>query len=143
MAEIVFLVEIGTDPATIQDALTTRTGIISWWTTSAQVPKEPGETIAVAFPEAPVPFTLRIDQVDPERVAWTSVGDFPPHWQGTEVVWNLAAKPDGSGTMLFFEHRGFAAADQALGHTAMTWAQLMMRLQAYAESGRADPLFVV
>ncbi len=67
--------------------------------------------------------------------------DFPLHWSGTEVRWQLNDHPSGSGTQLFFAHSGFAAPDPMLGHTAYTWALLMDHLRRYAETGVADPFF--
>ncbi len=117
-------------------------GITGWWTTDAKVPTAVGERLTVGFPEAPMPFELSVDEVSDGRVRWTSVGSLPPHWEGTEIVFNIDADPSGSGTQLFFEHRGFASADPMLGHTAYTWALLMGKLTAFAETGTPDPFFV-
>ena len=141
MAEAVFLVDIAAGKGAIRDALTTQEGITSWWTTQAKVPSGTGERMTLEFPEAPMPFELSVDEVGDDRVRWTSVGSCPPHWEGTEIVWNIGDHPSGSGSQVFFEHRGFAAADPMLGHTAYTWALLMGHLAAYAQSGTADPFF--
>lgn len=138
MAEAVFLVDIDSDRTAVRNALTTQEGIVGWWTTEASVSDG---AMKLGFPEAPLPFELRVDEVGDDRVRWTSVGAFPPHWADTEIVWNLMDHSEGSGTQLFFEHRGFAAADPMLGHTAYTWALLMSHLKSYAETGRAGPLF--
>lgn len=139
MAEAVFLVDIDAAPSTIRDALDSREGIVAWWTTDADV--EPGRHLTLRFPEAPVPFDLRVDAVGDDRVQWTSVGDFPPHWAGTEIAFNLMDNPDASGSRVFFEHTGFAAPDPMLGHTAFTWANLMNHLKAYCETGTPGPFF--
>ena len=97
--------------------------------------------MTVGFPEAPMSFELMVDEISDDRVQWTSVGSFPPHWEGTEIVFNLGEHPSGSGMQLFFEHRGFGTADAMLGHSAYTWALLMGKLSAYAETGAADPFF--
>lgn len=142
MAETVFLVAIPAEPKVVRDAISTEEGIKSWWTDDARVPREVGQSIEVGFPDAPTRFALRIDETGDDRIVWTSTGDFPPHWQGTEVRWNISAAPEGEGTMLFFEHVGFPAADDFLGHTAFTWAQLMLSLQRFVESGKPKPFFV-
>ena len=142
MAEAVLLVDIAADKASIRAALSTQEGITSWWTTDANVSGGVGGRMALGFPEAPMPFDLRVDEVGDDRVRWTSVGSFPPHWEGTEVVWTIDDHPSGSGSQVFFEHRGFATADPMLGHTAYTWALLMGHLASYAQTGVADPFFV-
>jgi len=141
MAEAVFLVDIDADRHSIKQALSTESGIKSWWTTRANVPANVGEVMTVGFSEAPAPFQLRVDEASDERVRWTSVGDFPPHWVGTEVVFNLMKNPDKVGTRLLFEHKGFATADPMLGHTAFTWANLMHTLKNYSETGTPSPFF--
>lgn len=138
MAESVFLVDIDAPRPTIREALTSEKGIRSWWTADATVT---GERLDLGFPDAPSRFALRVDEVGDETVRWTSIGDFPPHWVGTDVRWQLMDHPSGSGSQIFFAHAGFAAADPMLGHTAYTWAQLMGHLKRYAESGEAGPFF--
>jgi uncharacterized protein YndB with AHSA1/START domain len=140
MSEAVFLVDIQASPAAVRQALTTREGIVQWWTDRADVPTDVGEILELGFPEAPAPFQLRIDTVADDLVGWTSTGDFPPHWRGTEVRFHL--DDHGGATRLFFEHRGFPAPDPALGHTAFTWAQLMVNLKRYLEGEGAGPMFV-
>ena len=138
MAEAVFLVDINAGKEAIIDALTTQEGIVSWWTTDAEVS---GTELSLGFPEAPMRFSLRVDAVGDSAVDWSSVGEFPPHWVGTTISWQLMDHPEGAGSQLLFTHGGFAAPDAMLGHTSYTWAQLMGHLKAYAESGIAKPFF--
>ncbi|MGI9609229.1 MAG: SRPBCC family protein [Acidimicrobiia bacterium] len=138
MAEAVFLVDIDADQATIVEALTTQQGIVSWWTTDAEVS---GSSLQLGFPEAPLPFSMRVDEVGPNKVVWSSAGEFPPHWVGTTVTWQLMDHPEASGSQLLFTHAGFAAPDAMLGHSSYTWALLMGHLKSYAESGIAKPFF--
>lgn len=139
MAEAVFLVEIDAAPEAVREALTTRDGIVRWWTARAEVPTDVGGVMELGFPDAPAPFHLRIDTVADDRVGWTSVGAFPPHWQGTGIAFHLSG--EGGATKLFFEHGGFDAPDPALGHTAFTWAQLMVNLKRYLEGEAVEPMF--
>lgn len=143
MAEIVFLVDIDASRDRIRDALTTRDGLVGWWTTDTDGSGAPGSMLSLGFPDAPARFSLRVDDVTDGGVAWTSVGEFPPHWRSTEIVFTIADDDDGSGCRVFFEHRGFDAADPMTGHTAFTWANLMNSLKAYCETGAANAFFVV
>lgn len=138
MAEAVFLVDIEADKGTVRRALTSHDGIVSWWTVDAEVSES---DLSLGFPDAPARFAMHVDEASEEKVSWSSVGEFPPHWVDTAVTWQLSDHPSGSGTQLLFTHGGFPAPDMMLGHTSYTWAQLMGSLKAYAETGRANPFF--
>ena len=141
MAEIVFLVDINESPGTIREALSSRDGLMSWWTTDIEGSGDPGSTLSLGFPDAPARFTIRVDDVADRVVRWTSIGDFPPHWNSTEIVFTIM-EGDGDGSRLFFEHLGFPAADPMTGHTAFTWANLMNNLKEVCETGVARAFFL-
>lgn len=141
MAEIVFLVDIGASPHVIRNALASNDGLVSWWTTDTNGSGEPGSTLSLGFPDAPARFSLHVDSADDDGVRWTSTGEFPPHWQATQISFDVGENPDASGSRVFFEHSGFADADPMVGHTAFTWANLMNSLKAYCESGEPEPFF--
>ena len=139
MARILFELEIDAPARQVADALTTRQGIAGWWTDDVTLPDGVGATMTLGFPVAPVPFRLRVDQADERRVAWRSVGDFPPHWAGTEVIWTLT--PTKEATTVRFAHDGWASDDGPFGTSALTWGRLMDTLKQFAETGAAAPLF--
>jgi hypothetical protein len=62
----------------------------------------------------------------------------PTHWVGTTVRWDV--EPSGAGATVNFRHAGFTDHEEA-GRVAYTWGQIMVRLKAYAESGKPDPVF--
>jgi len=95
MARIVFEVDIAAEAGPIVAALDNERGIASWWTDEVAFAGGVGSTMTLGFPIAPKPFVLRVAQVDPERVRWESIGDFPPHWVGTEIIWTLSTNPEG------------------------------------------------
>lgn len=138
MAEAVFLVDIDAGNEAILEALTTQEGIRSWWTTDAAVT---GDALDLGFPDTPARFSLTVDGVSEDEVGWTSSGEFPPHWQGTNIKWQIMSPPEGAGSQLFFTHGGFAEPDPLLGHTAYTWATLLGHLKSYLETGEKAPFF--
>jgi uncharacterized protein YndB with AHSA1/START domain len=140
MARILFEVDVAAGSDRIVEALDTQAGITSWWTADAAFPGGVGSTMTLGFPIAPKPFELRVEEVSTDRVRWRSVGDFPPHWAGTEVVWTLTPNPDGS-TKLHFAHNGWAEDTGPFAMSAYTWGQLLGILKTYAETGAATPLF--
>jgi uncharacterized protein YndB with AHSA1/START domain len=138
MARIVFELDVDAPAGRIVEALDSEQGIAGWWTRDV---KFAGSTMTLGFPVAPKPFELRVDEVSEQRVRWSSVGDFPPHWVGTEVVWTLRATADGGGTTVHFSHDGWASDEGQLPNAAMTWGILMTSLKRYAETGTGTPLF--
>lgn len=141
MARIVFELEIDAPARRIVEALDSQDGIAGWWTADVDFPGGTGTTMKLGFPIAPMPFELRVDESGPDRVAWTSVGEFPPHWAGTRIVWTLAPKAAGDGTLLHFNHDNWATDEGPFASSALTWGRLMDRLKTYVESGVSAPLF--
>jgi len=97
--------------------------------------------MTLGFPVAPRPFEARVDQVSELRVRWSSVGEFPPHWQGTEVAWTLRPSDNGDETTVQFAHDGWASDEGPLPNAAMTWGTLMTSLKRYVETGTGTPPF--
>jgi uncharacterized protein YndB with AHSA1/START domain len=138
MARIVFEIDIEAPASKVVEALDTEEGIAGWWTPSVTFPGGVGSTLAPSFAAAPVPFELRVDEVGDGQVRWASVGDFPPHWAGTEVIWTLT--PADGGTRVHFSHEGWADDTGPFPSSALTWGMLMSSLKQYVETGTGAPL---
>jgi uncharacterized protein YndB with AHSA1/START domain len=142
VARIVFEIEVNRTADAVIAALDTADGIAGWWTEDVSFEGGPTQTIKLGFPIAPRPFELRVDEVGDRRVAWTSIGDFPPHWAGTEITWSLGPGPGADDTTsIHFSHDGWATDEGPLPAAAMTWGQLMVSLKQFVETGTGDPLF--
>jgi hypothetical protein len=77
-----------------------------------------------------------------QRVRWSSVGEFPPHWQGTAVAWTLRPSDSNTdATTVHFTHDGWTSDEGPLPNAAMTWGTLMTSLKRYVETGAGTPLF--
>ena len=139
MSEIAFQFEIAAHRPAVIAALNTHDGLTGWWTTGVD---RKDETLLFDFPGVPQPFELRREITRDERVEWTSVGVFPPHWAGTVITWTLS-DDEADGTRVLFRHTGFADDDPGMPSAAYTWGQLMTRLKEYVENGTRDPLFVL
>ena len=140
MARIVFEATIGATPQQIVDALDTERGIAGWWTEEVEFAGGPGSVMRVGFPgRAPQPFELRVERATEQLVHWTSVGQFPPHWVGTEVTWTLTSV-DG-GTLVHFSHDGWADDGGPFPSSALTWGLLMESLRSFVETGAGTPLY--
>lgn len=138
MARIVFEIEIEAPAQSVVEALDTEEGIRGWWTPTVEFPGGVGSTLRPSFSLAPVPFELRVDEADERRVKWASVGDFPPHWAGTGIIWTLT--PFDAGTRVNFSHDGWADDGGAFPSSALTWGRLMFSLKEFVDTGVGAPL---
>ncbi|WP_395294924.1 SRPBCC domain-containing protein [Kitasatospora hibisci] len=142
MAEIAMQFDIAAPRDVVLAALNTHDGLTSWWTT--EVDRDEDEVLLFDFPGVPEPFRLRRERADRDRVVWTNVGTFPPHWAGTWISWELADQPGDPGrTRLLFRHGGWQpGTEEGVPTVAGTWAELIVRLKDYVQSGKVQPYFV-
>jgi hypothetical protein len=75
---------------------------------------------------------------EPARVEWNYIGG-PPGWPGTRLVWTLE-KAD-AGMVIRLDHTGFPAVDDMFRIVSVGWAQMLLSLKAYLESGDRKPFF--
>jgi uncharacterized protein YndB with AHSA1/START domain len=129
--------DIDADRETVGRALTTEEGIRSWWSTRADGPSD--GRLRVSFPDVPQPFEFAASG-NGDRVEWVT-GDFPPWWAGTTIRFELGENPDGPGTRLLFSHRDYEPDNPVIPIVTPAWAQILLRLKGYAESGTAQPFF--
>ncbi|MFJ6621132.1 SRPBCC domain-containing protein [Kitasatospora sp. NPDC091335] len=165
MPEIALQLDIAAPRAVVLAALTTHDGLAAWWTTGVD---RDGDVLLFDFPDVPEPFRLRVERADQDRVVWTNAGAFPPHWAGTWISWELADRPAEPGTpdrpaepgtpdqpgapghragpgrtRLLFRHGGWQpGSEEGVPAVAGTWAELLVRLKDYAQSGKVQPYFV-
>lgn len=122
----------------VKSAIETADGIAAFWTDDVDFPGGVGSELRVGFQDAPMPFDLTISESTDETIRWTG-GQFPPHWQGTEVVWTFSPNPDG-GTTVRLDHTGWADEDGLFAFSTYVWADVLRRLKNYVENGVRDPL---
>jgi uncharacterized protein YndB with AHSA1/START domain len=137
---ITLAVDVAADARRVFEAVSTTEGQRGFWTADCDV----SETRArFGFPQAPV--DLKVDvTTEPGKLVRMRVTSGFPFWEGSTWEWELsdAARAE-TGTGVLFRHYGFADgyAESDLGYTAQTWAMILARLEAYAESGTAQPYF--
>jgi hypothetical protein len=134
--------DIAADPATVRTALETERGIASWWSSSLALDRSADPPrLLVSFPDVPQPFEFDVHDTADE-VAWVT-GGFPPWWHGTTIRWLVAPNPDGPGTRLLFEHDGYEPDNPVIPIVTPAWAQIIVRLKGYAETGAPQPFFIL
>jgi uncharacterized protein YndB with AHSA1/START domain len=140
MADMHMQYAIAADQKTVYDAITTRAGIVSWWTTRVEVPQAVGGMVKASFPDMPMTWDLEIVELtEPTRVVWKAIAG-PPYWAGTTIVFELAPGEDG-GAVLRFDHLGFSEVNDVFRIVTVGWAQVLGNLKVYAETGTPTPFF--
>jgi uncharacterized protein YndB with AHSA1/START domain len=139
MSGIITQFDVEADPGTVWRALTTGEGIRSWWTTQAEA-DGPGGDLRLRFPDAPMTWDFHVEEAtENELLRWRCVGG-PPPWVDTDILFRLAAAPEG-GTRVLFDHLGWKDADDMVRVVTFGWVQMFLRLKGYAETGTAQPYF--
>jgi uncharacterized protein YndB with AHSA1/START domain len=132
--------DIDADRERVRDALTRREGITSWWSVKTELVEGAEPQLRVSFPDVPQPFEFAVKE-DADRIEWVT-GAFPPWWAGTTVRWDLGDRDDGKpGTRLLFSHRDYEPDNPVIPIVTPAWAQIIMRLKGYAETGTRQPFF--
>lgn len=83
-------------------------------------------------------FAVAVDS--DERVEWVT-GIYPPWWAGTSIRWDLSDRPDAAGTRLLFSHRNYDPGNPVIAIVTPAWAQIVLRLKGFAETGQRQPFF--
>jgi hypothetical protein len=128
--------DIDADEATVRRAVTTKEGIRSWWSSRTELDDA---TLRPRFPDVPQPFEFDVRESN-GRVEWVT-GAFPPWWAGTTISVDVGPNPDGPGTRLQFAHAGYDADNPVIPIVTPAWAQILLRLKGYAETGTPQPFF--
>jgi hypothetical protein len=128
--------DIDADPETVRKALTTQDGIRAWWTTHTDLDDGRLET---SFPDTTQPFEFTVRNGD-DRIEWVT-GGFPPWWANTTIRFDVGPRPDGPGTRLLFSHRDYEPDNPVIPIITPAWAQILLRLKGYAETGQRQPFF--
>jgi uncharacterized protein YndB with AHSA1/START domain len=106
--------EMTAPPSAVYAALTTKSGIASWWTRDCEVEERVGGLVAVRFPKHDFSATMTVTRLEPDRLLeWTCIACSHPassgyadraDWVGTRLRFELT--PSGQGTRLVFTHKG-------------------------------------
>ena len=138
LPEIVHLVEIASPADRVYEALTTQTGLSSWWTQDTHAEPKVGAVNEFGFhgPHMAV-FKLRVEELVPgKRVLWSSVQG-PPDWNGTKIAFQIL--PAATGSVLRFSHGPFATTDGGYGVYNFNWGVFLLSLKNYLETGKGMP----
>jgi uncharacterized protein YndB with AHSA1/START domain len=135
-------------PEMVFDALTTVTGLASWWTAVTGSGTQGGELRFVFSGAAHVeglmlaeePLLIRVDTARrPSEVRWTVLECvLLPDWVGTSLHFELAPQGNG-GCALRFRHQGVTPRLENYAAYASAWGDHLASLHAYVETGHGHP----
>jgi uncharacterized protein YndB with AHSA1/START domain len=148
MPDIAMQIDVAASAEAAYRALTTTDGVAGWWTDRNETSGVTGQVNRFHFPDAPVSWDMRVEQAQPAKLlAWHCVGG-PPQWVGTDVRWTLQPAPDGAdgadgadGIVILFDHTGFAEVDAMFRIVTLGWAEMLLRLRDYLQTGVPAPYF--
>lgn len=139
MADMLHQIQINVPPAKVYEALTTQTGLQSWWTGDCVAQPEVGSIAEFGFNHHATVFRMRVGELAAnQRVVWECLGNVE-EWLGTRLTWEL--QPQESATILCFKHGNWRSTEGWFAMCYSTWGALMHRLKDYAEGKNPGPQF--
>ncbi|HMB61813.1 MAG TPA: SRPBCC domain-containing protein [Eudoraea sp.] len=120
-------------------AITTREGLMSWWTSDVQV-SEDGQSLTFGFMDHTVVFHMETKDVVPNAyLVWHCAGTLE-EWTHTRLIFEISEAKDGR-IQLDFTHTGWGSDKKDFRQCCTDWGHLMYYLKDYAE-GRNDTPFM-
>jgi uncharacterized protein YndB with AHSA1/START domain len=136
MPDILHRVAIKSSPNDTYRALTTREGLVGWWTTDTQGNCNVGGVIQFRFGTRGS-IDMKVLELDPaKRVLWQVVAG-PPDWIGTKVSFELAQ--DDDFTIILFKHQGWKEPVEFMHHCSTKWALFLISIKSLVETGKGAP----
>ena len=119
----------------IRDALTTLTGLASWWTTETAGDTNQHGTVTFTF-GGNGGFDMRVIRSDAQHVHWECVKG-PDDWLGTRIEFDIETRETHSQVM--FRHAGWKSENPFFHHCSTKWATFLLSLRDYVETGKGQP----
>lgn len=121
---------------TVYGALTTQKGLSGWWTPETIAKPEVGSVSRFAF--GPTYFKeMKVTELKPySSVKWLCLKAFD-EWIGTTISFEL--EPHRKGSILSFQHDGWAAFTLEFAGCSFDWALFLRSLKLLCETGKGVP----
>jgi uncharacterized protein YndB with AHSA1/START domain len=137
MATIRHRVGIAAPPERVYEALTTKEGLATWWTTTVEGDPNLGGSLQFFFGSHEPGAVMKIVALEPlHRVGWQCVQG-PDEWVGTHVTFDLTAA-EGE-TVILFTHADWREPVEFMSHCSTKWGYFLLELKAELEGGAASP----
>jgi len=128
---------INASAAKVFAAISTTDGNRGWWTADSKVDVKVGGKAEFGFDNRGMVFHMAVDKLVPSKEIVMSCHGDHPEWAGTKLTWKI--ERDGDHTSLRFIHSGWKEMTPFCASCNSMWGNLMFRLKAYVETGKAAP----
>ena len=135
MVTIYHCLHIAASPETVRAALVEKAGLAGWWTKAVEGDSAPGCNLTFRFSSGAFN-TMKVQSVQPMRVEWECTAGHE-EWTGTRVRFDV--RPEGGGAKLCFSHSGWRGQTEYFGECSFHWAQYLVSLRRFCETGRGTP----
>lgn len=136
MQSVIHTFHINKPQTEVYTALTTITGLASWWTEDTIGGTGLGDSIYFTFGNYAT-FEFQVSLLDVGKlVSWKFIGG-NPDWDNTHVTFVLSTDEDK--TKVEFVHDGFKEEYPNFGNINFTWAGYLSSLREYCETGKGQP----
>jgi len=132
MPDILHRIGVRSSPKRTYDALTTREGLESWWTSDVKGDFRVGGVIEFRFGDLGF-FHMKVLALDPGKQVFWEVVDGPEEWVGTKVSFDLS--PEEDFTKVLFKHQGWSEPVEFMHHCSTKWAAYLLSLKSRIETG--------
>lgn len=139
MATIKHRVHFMSSPDKVFQAITTKAGLESWWTSDVEI-TEDGKGYTFGFNNHSVLIKMRLDQkVNDQFIEWKCQGE-PEEWIDTRVRFEISELDNGR-VQLDFTHSNWQSDKKDFPKCNTDWGHLMYYLKDYVE-GRNNKAFM-
>lgn len=137
MKKILHAVEISAPRVSVYKAITTQTGLSSWWSTNVTVEPGIGGIVDFTFVEGFNP-DMKITKLEPERsVHWRCVGGHD-NWLDNTFSFELSDKNENT-LVMFTQIYAKELSDEVYGTYNFNWGYYLDSLRMYCETGTGKP----
>ena len=137
MADIISDVFINACPSDVFRAVSTPSGLDTWWTKTSSGTPEPGKKFELGFGPG-YDWHARVTACRPESAFELEVFDSHPDWDGTRVGFRLELR-EGGRTQLSFYHAGWPEANEHWRVSCYCWPIYLRLLRRNLEHGELVP----
>jgi uncharacterized protein YndB with AHSA1/START domain len=117
------------------DAISTRAGLASWWTTKVEGESTAGGSLKFLFDGGGPEFEV-LEIIPDHRVEWRCVMG-PKEWIDTHISFQI--KEEEGEAVLLFKHGGWREENEFMHHCSTQWAYFLIGLRKLLEGGQATP----
>ena len=136
MFQIIHRIGIMASVEEVYSALTTDSGLATWWTTDTSGAGDVGAIIEFRFGGDGPDFEVM--ELQPNSlVRWRHHGEMPKAWIGTEINYQLSTNEDQ--TYVLFTHSNWKEPSGFMGHCSTKWAVFLLSLKEALETRKGRP----